>query len=44
LFIRANEAMEEAGRGPSNLVVFPLGSAKAMLKEWTDGQTKEDKE
>jgi len=41
LFIRANEAIEEAGRGPSNLVIFPLGSAKSMLKDLTGGIIKE---
>jgi len=44
LFIRANEAIEEAGRGPSNLVIFPLGSAKSMLKDLTGGIIKEKKE
>ena len=36
----ANEAIEEAGRGPSNLVVFPLESAKSMLEAWTGGSAK----
>ncbi len=44
LFIRANEAIEEAGKGPSNLVIFPLGSAKSMLKDLTGGIIKEKKE
>lgn len=43
LFIRANEAIEEAGKGPSNLVVFPLESAKSMLESWTGGSMKKAK-
>lgn len=42
LFIRANEAIEEAGKGPSNLVLFPLESAKSMLKAWTGGSAKKE--
>ncbi len=34
LFIRATEAIEETGKGPSNLVLFPLGSAKSMIEGW----------
>jgi len=41
LFIRTNEAIEEAGRGPSNLVLFPLGPINSMLEAWT-GKKKEE--
>jgi len=44
LFIRANEAIEQAGKGPSNLVIFPLGSAKSMLKDLTGGISRKEKE
>ena len=44
LFIRANEAIEEAGKGPSNLVVFPLEAAKSMVEKWTGASIKNKKE
>lgn len=34
LFIRATEAIEETGRGPSNLVIFPFGSVQSMFEGW----------
>jgi len=40
LFLRATEAIEEAGRGPSNLVIFPFGSAQSILEGWL-GKKKE---
>ena len=39
LFIRMTEALEEAGRGPSNLI-FPFGSIQSMLKGWFEGGNK----
>lgn len=34
LFLRAVEGIENAGKGPSNLVVFPLGALKDVMKGW----------
>lgn len=38
LFIRTLEALETAGGGPSNVVVFPLGALKDILGSWTGGK------
>lgn len=34
LFIRATEAIERAGKGPSNLVIFPFGTVQSMFEGW----------
>jgi regulator of protease activity HflC (stomatin/prohibitin superfamily) len=34
LFIKATEAIQEVGKGQSNLVVFPFGSAQSMIEGW----------
>jgi len=44
LFIRATEAIEEAGRGPSNLVIFPFGSIQSMFEGWMGKKPSEKKE
>jgi len=41
LFLRAIEGLEKASEGPSNLVVFPLGSVKSMIKGWCGGNRQE---
>ncbi len=42
LFIRAVEAVEQAGKGPSNLVIFPFGALADIVKGWT-GKEREEK-
>lgn len=41
LFIRAIEAVEQAGKGPSNLVIFPFGALADIVKGWTGKGGKE---
>lgn len=42
LFIRTVEAIEQAGKGPSNLVIFPFGAFSEIIKGWI-GKEKEVK-
>ncbi len=41
LFIRMTEAIEQAGKGPSNLVIFPFGSIQSMFEGWLGKKRKE---
>ena len=43
LFIQATETIKEAGKGPSNLVIFPFGALKDILQGWTGKKEREDK-
>ena len=42
LFIRAVEAVEQAGKGPSNLVIFPFGALADIVKGWTGGKKEKE--
>ena len=34
MFVKAMEAVETAGKGPSNTVIFPFGSVQQLLEGW----------
>lgn len=42
LFLRAIEGIEEASKGPGNLVIFPFGSVKTMFEGWL-GKNRQEK-
>jgi regulator of protease activity HflC (stomatin/prohibitin superfamily) len=42
LLIKAFESIEKVGSGPSNLVIFPFGSIKDILKGWLGKGRKEE--
>ncbi|MEK7575625.1 MAG: SPFH domain-containing protein [Patescibacteria group bacterium] len=43
MYIRTVEAIEKTGQGPSNLIIFPFGSIKDIMKGWLGKEKEEDK-